>query len=258
MTHASSLWQLDGRRALITGGSRGIGWATAEVLTERGAEVWLMARNEAELDERVDELRSNGARAHALPGDLADPHARARAVERLLDATETLDILVNNAGFNIRKPAIDLSAEDTESVLQTNLIGALELTRSLYGPLRHADAGSVVNVSSVAGHTHLRTGVAYAMSKAAMNQMTRNLACEWAADGIRVNAVAPWYIDTPLAGQVLSDPDYLAEVLSRTPLKRIGRPEEVAATIAFLCMPAAGYITGQILPVDGGFSVYGF
>ena len=258
MTRASSLWQLDGRRALITGGSRGIGWATAEALTERGAEVWLMARNEAELDERVAELRSNGAKAHALPADLADPQARGKAVERLLDATETLDILINNAGFNIRKQAVELSAEETESVLQTNLVGALELTRALYGPLRHADAGCVVNVSSVAGHTHLRTGVAYAMSKAAMNQMTRNLACEWAGDSIRVNAVAPWYIDTPLAGQVLSDPDYLAEVLSRTPLKRIGRPEEVAATIAFLCMPAAGYITGQILSVDGGFSVYGF
>lgn len=251
-------WRLDGRRALITGASRGIGWATARVLAERGAELWLMARGEAELDERVAELRDRGAVVHALPCDLAEAEDRRRAVARLEDATETLDILVNNAGFNIRKPAVELSDADVEAVLRTNLLGAFELTRALYGPLRHADAGCVVNVSSVAGHTHLRTGVAYAMSKAGMNQMTRNLACEWAADGIRINAVAPWYIDTPLAGQVLSDPDYLDEVLARTPMNRIGRPEEVAATIAFLCMPSAGYITGQVLAVDGGFSVYGF
>lgn len=258
MNALESFWRLDGKRALVTGASRGIGWAAADMLSERGAEVWLMARGEAELDARVAELRARGRIAHALPGDIADPSDRARTVDHLEDATETLDILINNAGFNIRKPAVDLSADEVEAVLRTNLLGAFELTRSLYGPLRHADSGCVVNVSSVAGRSHLRTGVAYAMSKAGINQMTRNLACEWAGDSIRVNAVAPWYIETPLADQVLSDPEYLREVLSRTPLNRIGQPEEVAATIAFLCMPGAGYITGQVLSVDGGFSVYGF
>ena len=117
---------------------------------------------------------------------------------------------------------------------------------------------SITNVSSVAGRTHLRTGAPYGMTKAAMNQLTKNLAVEWAPDGIRVNVVAPWYIETPLAKQVLQNPEYRAEVIKRTPMKRVGRVEEAAAAVVSLCLPSASYITGQCLAVDGGFSVYGF
>lgn len=251
----ASLWSLAGKRALITGASRGIGLAIARALGERGAEVWLMARDAGRLDEAASGLGRDGITARTLTGDVSDAQAR----ERALAAIEgPLDILINNAGFNLRKPALDYGPDEPLRILETNLLAAFELSRAAHAQLKASGNASVVNISSVAGLTHLRTGSPYAMSKAALNQMTRNLAVEWADDGIRVNAVAPWYIDTPLARQVLEDADFLAEVLARTPLKRIGRPEEVGATVAFLCLPAAGYITGQTIAVDGGFSIYGF
>lgn len=258
MDESKNPWRLDGRTALVTGASRGIGKAVAETLCERGAEVWMMARGREALERVVANLESRGYAAHVLCGDVSDAENRALAVNTITRRSERLDILVNNAGFNIRKPALELGEEEIRRVLETNLLAAFELARAAHPLLARSGGGSIVNVSSVAGLTHLRTGVAYAMSKAAMHQMTRNLAVEWAGDGIRVNAVAPWYIETPLAEQVLADPDYLQAVLERTPMGRIGKAAEVAATTAFLCMPGAGYITGQVMPVDGGFSIYGF
>jgi Tropinone reductase 1 len=171
---------------------------------------------------------------------------------------ENLQILVNNAGMNIRKPMSEISLEEYREVQESNLTSCFEMCRLLYPVMKKGTASCVVNNASVAGLTHLRTGASYGMSKAAMIQLTRNLAVEWAEEGIRVNAVAPWYIRTPLADQVLGQPQYLEDVLERTPMKRIGEVEEVARLIAFLCMPAASYITGQCIAVDGGFSVYGF
>ena len=252
-----SPWRLDGMRALVTGGSSGIGLAVAHELAALGADLLLVAR---EVD-RLERAREGIASLHpertvqSLAADVASVAGREQVSAA---AGDSLQILVNNAGTNIRKRMADLSLEEYRRVQQVNVESCFDVCRLLYPALRNGAPAAVVNNASVAGLTHLRTGAPYGMSKAAMIQLTRNLAVEWAADDIRVNAVAPWYIRTPLAEQVLADADYRREVLQRTPMGRVGEAGECARVMTFLCMPAASYVTGQCLAVDGGFSVFGF
>lgn len=247
-------WSLAGTRALVTGGTLGIGRAIVEEFLALGARVIFVARDAERVRRREADWRNAGADATGVVADVATAKGRASVVAALSGSTDPLHALVNNVGINIRRPATEYTEEETDAVLRTNLASAFHLARSLVDQMA---GGSIVNIASVAGLTHLCTGTPYAMSKAAMIQMTRNLAAEWAGRGVRVNAVAPWYIDTPLARQVLDDPDYRRAVIGRTPMGRIGEPQEVAAVAAFLCMPAAAYVTGQCIAVDGGFSVSG-
>jgi Tropinone reductase 1 len=254
---AQSAWRLDGARALVTGGSSGIGLATARELASLGADLLLVARNPERLASAREDIQTGcpACRVELVSADLSTEQGRMKVLEK---AGSSLQVLVNNSGTNIRKRMSELSLEEYRHVQEHNLVSCFEMCRLLYPALREGAPAAVVNNASVAGLTHLRTGAPYGMSKAAMIQMTRNLAVEWAGEGIRVNAVAPWYIATPLAEQVLQDPDYLSEVLERTPMGRVGEVEECARAIAFLCLPASGYVTGQCIAVDGGFSVYGF
>ncbi|MEA1885892.1 MAG: glucose 1-dehydrogenase [Bacteroidota bacterium] len=244
-------WSLKDKLALVTGGTKGIGKGIAEELIAHGARVICTSRSSVTEGEDQDNpvfIRS----------DTSSGAERTELVKEIKERYKRLDILVNNVGTNIRKKTIEYSDDELDFILRTNLISAFSLTRDLYPLLRKGKAPSVVNISSVAGLKHIRTGSIYGMTKAAMNQLTKNLAGEWAPDGIRVNAVAPWYINTPLARQVLKDEVYSSEVLSRTPMGRVGEVEEVASLVAFLCMPASSYISGQVIAVDGGFTIKGF
>lgn len=250
-------WLLEKKKALITGGTKGIGYAIANQILERGGSIFVVARDAELLEKRLELWQEQGYEAFGQAGDVSNQADRGEIFAGVKELWGRLDILINNVGTNIRKKAVDYTTDEYDEILSTNLHSAFDLCQRAHPLLQLSDYSSVVNVLSVAGLTHLRTGAPYAMSKAALLQLTRNLAVEW-APRIRVNAVAPWYTKTPLAEQVLSDHDYLKDVLKRTPLGRIAEPEEIASVVAFLCMPAASYITGQCIAVDGGFTVYGF
>lgn len=248
-------WTLKNRKALITGGTKGIGKAIADEFVNLGAEVFIVARDKKEVDRLI--VGSEGK----LKGMVINVTVSSER-EKLLSTIEKfwgkLDFLVNNAGFNNRKKTNEYNDALYDEVIDLNMKSVFEMCRMFHPLLSKSKNASIVNLSSVAGFTSVRSGSVYAMSKAAVTQLTRYLAVEWAKDNIRVNAVAPWYIKTPLTEPVLSVKEYLEKILARTPLNRVGMPEEVAAAVAFLCMPAASYITGECIAVDGGFLKMGF
>ena len=246
-------WTLLGKKALVTGGTKGIGLAIAKEFLDLGAEVLVAARETKSIQGKV----RNSANLFTLDGDVTNSGFRVQLIQKITENWGKLDVLVNNVGTNLRKKFVDYSEDEYRKLFETNLFSLMEITRLSFPLLKKSGNASVINIASVAGSFDVQSGPPYGMTKAAIIQLTRNLAGEWASFGIRVNSISPWYIQTPLAATVLADPERLAKILARTPMNRIGQPGEVSAVAAFLAMDKSSYMTGQDIMVDGGMSIKG-
>ncbi|KAL6641613.1 hypothetical protein ACP70R_019794 [Stipagrostis hirtigluma subsp. patula] len=251
-------WSLKGKTALITGGSRGIGHAVVEELLALGATVHTCSLDEVEMTKCLAEWEARGARVTGSICDVSVKDQRERLIREVAGHFGgKLDILINNAGIAIRKSAIEHSADEYSLLMATNLEPAYHLSLLAHPLLKSSGSGSVVFISSIAGVVALFSGPIYGMTKAALNQLAKNLACEWAKDNIRINSVAPGYISTSLTEGIFSNKELKDNIVSRAPIRRAGEPAEISSMVAFLCMPGSSYITGQTISVDGGMTVNG-
>jgi NAD(P)-dependent dehydrogenase (short-subunit alcohol dehydrogenase family) len=251
------LFDLGGKIALVTGGSRGLGLEMATALGEAGARVVITARREQWLTQADAELHGNGIESLAVRCDVSNPDDVNAAVRTTVDRFGRLDILINNAGISWGEPVETMPLDKWRQVFDTNAVGCFLMSQAAGNEmLRCGNGGAIVNITSVAGMTGLDAGVldavGYSASKGAIITLTRDLAVKWAPRGIRVNAIAPGFFDTRLSHGLLQKTQEKIE--RTTPMGRIGKPGELGGVALFLASPAASYVTGQVLAVDGGMT----
>lgn len=252
---AASAFNLEGQTALITGGGTGLGFGMARCLAAAGARVVLVGRRKAELEKACSAL---GKKAFALPGDVTRLETAPALVEQAEKLAGPLTILVNNAGVHLKKEAVHTSDDEFARVLQTHVFGAFALTREVGRKMVGRRSGCVLFTASMASFMGLPLIVAYAAAKSAYLGIVRSLATEWGPHGVRVNAIAPGWIASDMLEKALGgDTARRKKILDRTPMARFGEPDDIGWAAVYLCSPAAKFVTGVVLPVDGG-AVEGF
>jgi 2-deoxy-D-gluconate 3-dehydrogenase len=250
----SALFDLGGRVAIVTGGGSGIGLAIAHGLAAAGASVVIAARDAARGQTAVAELEAAGAQASFLPLDLADPDSCRALIPAAVASAGRVDILVNNAGTIMARAPQDIALEEWRMTLDVNLTGAFLLCQAAYAEFCRLGAGKIINVGSMATLFGSASGAAYCASKGGIGQLTKALAVAWGADNVQVNAILPGYINTDLTAQArLQRPGFDERVIAGTPARRFGEPGDLQGAAIFLASAASDFVTGALLPVDGGY-----
>lgn len=247
--------QLEGKVALISGGGVGIGESIARLFAKAGAAVGITGRRKEVIEGVAADITREGGKALAIQGSVVDEtHARS-AVTQLVQKFGTLNILINNAGIGaFGKRIHELDDETWNEVMATNLTGVFRLTRAAVPEMLKVGGGAIVNISSIAAHVGIPMLPAYATSKGGLNALTRCVAIDYAKDGIRCNAVSPGLVDTPMATDLIKDPERLSQVMAVYPMGRPGTPEEIAKLVLFLASDDSAWITGAVYPIDGGMT----
>ncbi|MDM0078780.1 SDR family oxidoreductase [Variovorax sp. J2P1-59] len=247
------LFNLSGRTALVTGSSRGLGHGIAEALAQAGARIVLNGVDLERLAQSAESLRGKGHQVETAPFDVTDDVAVCAAFEQLDSRGIAVDILVNNAGIQLRKLLVDLSVDEWDKVLRTNLTSAFLVGReAARRMIARQSGGKVINIGSLTSEAARATVAPYTAAKGGIKMLTRAMAAEWAQHGIQANAIGPGYMATEMNTALLQNPEFDAWVKARTPARRWGRPDELGGTAIYLASAASDYVNGQILYVDGG------
>ncbi|MFH1953797.1 MAG: glucose 1-dehydrogenase [Pseudomonadota bacterium] len=250
------LFDLAGKVALVTGGTRGLGEVSAMALGKAGADVAVCARNKTDLDRVSRTIQGLGRKAGGYVLDVTSKASVQSGVQQILNEFGKVDILVNNAGVNYRVPVLEYPEEKWDLVINTNLKGYFLVAQAVVPQMIERGYGKVINMSSILGAVGLPNQIAYASSKGGVDQMTKVMALEWAKKGVRVNAIGPTYFETELVAQLRNDPERFNFINERTPMGRWGYPPELEGIVIFLASPASDFITGQTVYIDGGWTIW--